>query len=146
MLVIAIIALIFIGPDQIPEVARTLGRLLNDVRRSTEDLKREFQDKAGLPRNLDEWVSTPRIAPPRIESSGQEGDEHADPHEGLDHESLGHAPSVEEGGTSAVEPVQMDLGDATELTKIAPKNVGEAFGETLVDQMADTKDPKKHES
>jgi sec-independent protein translocase protein TatB len=40
---LAIIALVVIGPKQLPEVARTLGRFLNELRRTTtvmtEDLK-----------------------------------------------------------------------------------------------------------
>jgi len=58
MIVIAVIALIFIGPDQIPQVARTVGRFLNELRRSTDDIKRQFSDQAGLPRDFsgfDEW-------------------------------------------------------------------------------------------
>lgn len=45
MAIIAGLALILIGPKQLPEVARTLGRLLNDIRRSagsfTDDIKRQ---------------------------------------------------------------------------------------------------------
>lgn len=58
MLVIAVIALIFIGPDQIPEVARTIGRFINDLKKSTDDLKREFHQQSGLPKNFDEWMAT----------------------------------------------------------------------------------------
>ena len=43
MIVIAALALILIGPKQLPEVARNLGRLLNDLKRSagsfTDELK-----------------------------------------------------------------------------------------------------------
>lgn len=42
MLVIAILALIFIGPKQLPEVARTIGRFLNELRRSSDAIKEEF--------------------------------------------------------------------------------------------------------
>lgn len=45
MAIIAGLALILIGPKQLPEVARTVGRLLNELRRSagsfTEDLKKQ---------------------------------------------------------------------------------------------------------
>lgn len=45
MAIIAALALILIGPKQLPEMARTLGRLLNELRRSagsfTEDLKKQ---------------------------------------------------------------------------------------------------------
>lgn len=39
MIVIGVIALIFIGPDQIPETARVVGRFINDLRRSTDEVK-----------------------------------------------------------------------------------------------------------
>lgn len=45
MILLAIIALIVIPPDKLPEVARQLARLLNDIKRSTsgiwDDLKHE---------------------------------------------------------------------------------------------------------
>jgi len=45
MAIIAGLALILIGPKQLPEVARTVGRLLNELRRSagsfTDDLKKQ---------------------------------------------------------------------------------------------------------
>lgn len=66
MLVIAVIALIFIGPDQLPEVARTLGRFFNDIRRSTDDIKRDFHRQSGLPRNLDDWWEPPRNSNPQV--------------------------------------------------------------------------------
>lgn len=37
--VVAALALIFIGPKRLPEVARQIGRLLGDVRRTTDDFK-----------------------------------------------------------------------------------------------------------
>ena len=119
MMVIAIIALIFIGPDQIPEVARTVGRLLNDIRRSTDDLKRDFQEKSGLPRDLNDWVAQPRrIAPREPVEPTDPAHESADPYEGLDAESLGHVQdavhaSVEaQPGPIQPEPAQLELGEA----------------------------------
>lgn len=42
---LAVLALIVIGPKELPEVARTLGRFLNELKRSsnvfTEDLKKQ---------------------------------------------------------------------------------------------------------
>jgi sec-independent protein translocase protein TatB len=42
MIVIAIIALIVIGPKQLPQVAATVGRMLNEFRRATSDLTGSF--------------------------------------------------------------------------------------------------------
>lgn len=39
LLLLGVIALIFIGPNQLPEVARTVGRLLNEWRRATSDFQ-----------------------------------------------------------------------------------------------------------
>ena len=44
MLVIAVIALVVLGPKRLPELARTLGRTLAEFRRSATDLRREFSD------------------------------------------------------------------------------------------------------
>lgn len=90
MIVIAVIALIFIGPDQIPEVARTVGRFLNDLRRSTDDIKRQFSDQAGIPRDLsslEQWQKN------RHQYQDQSQNQNADIHEGLNHEQLGHKPA-----------------------------------------------------
>ena len=37
-LAIGVIALLVIGPKQLPEVARVVGRLLTELRRATQDL------------------------------------------------------------------------------------------------------------
>lgn len=42
MFLLGIIALIFIGPEQLPQLARTLGRLLNEWKRATSDLQSTF--------------------------------------------------------------------------------------------------------
>lgn len=38
IVLIAVIALIFIGPKQLPEIARSIGRALNELKRASEDL------------------------------------------------------------------------------------------------------------
>lgn len=45
ILVIAVIAIVFIGPDQLPDLARTIGRFLNDLKRSTDSLKDDFRNQ-----------------------------------------------------------------------------------------------------
>lgn len=48
ILAIAVIAIVFIGPDQLPDVARTIGRFLNDLKRSTDSLKDDFKSQIQL--------------------------------------------------------------------------------------------------
>ncbi len=42
MLVLGVIALLVIGPKQLPEVARVIGRTLNEFKRATGDLTSTF--------------------------------------------------------------------------------------------------------
>lgn len=45
MILIAVIALIFIGPKELPEVARMLGRFINDLRRASSGITDEIKDQ-----------------------------------------------------------------------------------------------------
>ncbi len=38
LLIIGAIALVFIGPKELPEIARVIGRMLNELRRATSDI------------------------------------------------------------------------------------------------------------
>jgi sec-independent protein translocase protein TatB len=38
VVLISVLSLIFIGPKQLPEIARALGRALNELKRASEDL------------------------------------------------------------------------------------------------------------
>lgn len=44
LLLLGAIALIFIGPQQLPEMARTLGRLLNELKRASSDFQQTFTE------------------------------------------------------------------------------------------------------
>lgn len=39
ILVVLVVALIFLGPDQLPKVARQIARFIHDFRKAGEDLK-----------------------------------------------------------------------------------------------------------
>jgi sec-independent protein translocase protein TatB len=45
MVIIVVVALIFIGPQQLPEVMRTLGRGLVQLKRATNDIRSTVQDE-----------------------------------------------------------------------------------------------------
>lgn len=44
MVVIAVLALLVIGPKQLPEVARSIGKFLNELKRNTGDISSAFFD------------------------------------------------------------------------------------------------------
>ncbi len=43
LLVVLVIAVIFLGPDKIPETARTLGKWFNEIKSSLDDIKNSMQ-------------------------------------------------------------------------------------------------------
>jgi len=44
LIIIGVIALVFIGPKQLPEVARVIGRLINEWKRATSEFSSTFKD------------------------------------------------------------------------------------------------------
>jgi Tat protein translocase TatB subunit len=45
---LAVLALVVIGPKQLPEVARTLGRLLNELRRASNSFSEELRQQVKI--------------------------------------------------------------------------------------------------
>ncbi len=48
IIIIAIFALIVLGPKELPQVARTVGKTLRDVRKASDDLKETFEREVML--------------------------------------------------------------------------------------------------
>ncbi len=64
LVVILVVALVVLGPKRLPEVARTLGKAMAELRRQTADVMDEFQVQAMLD---DEGPrKTPAPAPPAV--------------------------------------------------------------------------------
>ena len=60
ILLIAVLALIFIGPKQLPEVARVIARLLNEWKRATSDFTSSFTDlRTDLHNRIEEQPAKP---------------------------------------------------------------------------------------
>jgi sec-independent protein translocase protein TatB len=49
LLVILVIAVLVVGPKNLPELARTLGKVFGQFQRAADDLKREFEEPASPP-------------------------------------------------------------------------------------------------
>jgi sec-independent protein translocase protein TatB len=62
---VAAIALIVFGPDKLPEIARTVGRTLSQLRRMADEVRDEFKD--GLDFDLDEDEDDRKAPAPRAD-------------------------------------------------------------------------------
>ncbi len=48
VLIIAVLALVLLGPEQLPGAARTAGKWMRELRRATEDLKDQIETEIDL--------------------------------------------------------------------------------------------------
>lgn len=71
IMVIAVVALIVVGPERLPKVARTLGHLLGRVRRYVGDVKNDIQREMEV-EELNELHSSVQEAAHSIEDSVRE--------------------------------------------------------------------------
>jgi sec-independent protein translocase protein TatB len=133
LVVIALVALIVIGPERLPRVARTLGALMGRAQRYVNDVKADIQREVDLD-ELKDIRSTFQDAAKSVEQSvNQVGQELQATGESLDR-SLSEAveskdePVAEESlvpGEMPAAPAQMDLGleskPAADAAAPAPK-------------------------
>ncbi len=54
MVVITIVALIVVGPEKLPELARTAARTIGELKRSAESLKRTIAEESGAQEIIEE--------------------------------------------------------------------------------------------
>jgi sec-independent protein translocase protein TatB len=68
LLLLGLIALIFIGPSQLPEVARTIGRLINEWKRATSDFQStittHLTDEVSQRRMESQTIEQPHVQTP----------------------------------------------------------------------------------
>jgi Tat protein translocase TatB subunit len=67
IMVVAVVALIVFGPQRLPEIARSIGRALNELKRQADDIRSEFE--AGLD-ITDEPAGPDEPAKPKPEDPG----------------------------------------------------------------------------
>jgi sec-independent protein translocase protein TatB len=60
ILIIAVLALLLLGPERLPEAAKTLGKGLRDIRRATDDLKDQVEREI----YSDDKKPRPSLVPP----------------------------------------------------------------------------------
>lgn len=65
LIVILLLALIVLGPQRLPELARTLGRGFAMLKRAADDAQGQVRDELRVVEELTEPPSTPDPSPPR---------------------------------------------------------------------------------
>lgn len=69
VIILGVLALLLIGPKQLPELARTLGRLLNEFKRATGDITSVVTDfKHSGEKMLRDFDEEPKTTKPQREA------------------------------------------------------------------------------
>jgi sec-independent protein translocase protein TatB len=119
ILVLGVIALIFLGPEQLPELARTVGRFMNDLKRSTESITEDLKAQV----NID-------LQEKRRELSSESQDSHAEHSDGktelhglekkeeqMDLFSEDHMSRIKENGENIQAQDQLELSEQAKLAE-----------------------------
>jgi len=62
--IVAILALVLLGPDKLPETARTLGKTLKDLKKATDGLKDQFESEMySAEKSIERLVNAPDVPP-----------------------------------------------------------------------------------
>jgi TatA/E family protein of Tat protein translocase len=76
IIVLLIIALVLFGPDDLPDIARALGKIVYEIKKITGDMTKEFQEAVNTPSNmLKKTLDDALYATPK--KSGQEAKKEA---------------------------------------------------------------------
>jgi sec-independent protein translocase protein TatB len=64
LMLVLIVALLVLGPERLPRVARDVGRVVGDLRRTSDEFREEFlqADKYLAAEKIIDKVSTPAVA------------------------------------------------------------------------------------
>jgi sec-independent protein translocase protein TatB len=62
IVIIAVLALLLLGPDRLPDAAKTLGKGLRDLRKATEDLKDQVEREIYV--DDTKKIARPALVPP----------------------------------------------------------------------------------
>jgi len=52
IIILLIIALVLFGPDDLPDIARALGKVVREIKKLTSDMTKEFQEAVNTPSNM----------------------------------------------------------------------------------------------
>ena len=64
LVIIAVLALVLLGPDRLPEAAKTIGKTVKELRRASEGLKEQLEAEfAKAESSLEKAINAPDVPP-----------------------------------------------------------------------------------
>lgn len=72
LIILMVIALVLFGPEDLPDVARAIGKVVFEVKKIAGDMTKEFQDAVNTPSNVLKKTLDDTLKTPAPKKSGQE--------------------------------------------------------------------------
>jgi TatA/E family protein of Tat protein translocase len=115
LLLILVLALIVFGPRKLPEIGKSLGRMMAEFRKASTEFRRTIEDEVELEKRRDEAAkpATPALPASPAAAPGTNG--------GLAPGTEAVEPSLAPGVTPAAETVARDVEPVTPAEPIQPK-------------------------
>jgi len=64
IVIIAVLALVLLGPDRLPEAAKTIGKTVRDLKKATDGLKDQIEAELHqAERSIDKAINAPDVPP-----------------------------------------------------------------------------------
>jgi sec-independent protein translocase protein TatB len=64
LVIVAILALVLLGPDRLPEAAKTIGKTLKDFKKATDGLKDQIETELySAEKSIEKYVNAPDVPP-----------------------------------------------------------------------------------
>jgi sec-independent protein translocase protein TatB len=110
IIIILGLALLLLGPDQLPSLAKSLGKGLRELRKATDDLKGQFESEiARIDLNNDQPQKTIAPVPPPPDAAKADGDKPPEP------------PPVPSNDPAAARAAARRAAVASQLKLVAPE-------------------------
>jgi sec-independent protein translocase protein TatB len=122
MLIVLAVALIFIGPKKLPDLAKSLGRAMGEFKRATSDLKQSIESETGVDDVRQSFDEVKEDIKAQVDLAGEVPDPSPSPSESPT--DLSQAASLDpakensaEEGSAQKDSAQKDSDDTSDGTK-----------------------------
>jgi Tat protein translocase TatB subunit len=93
LLLILVIALIVFGPRKLPEIGKSIGKMMVEFRRASNDFKRTIEDEVEADK-MRQSLDAPRSEPSALEASSSQYSSEPPPSEAVATDPAGAAPEA----------------------------------------------------
>jgi Tat protein translocase TatB subunit len=136
MLIILAVALIFLGPKKLPELAKSLGRAMGEFKRATADLKQSIESETGMDDVRQSFGEVKEEIKTQVDLAGEVPDPSPPPSEGPTEVAPAASLDPAEEGSDEEDATKDDADDMS-------ADANDRQGDASPDHHSDSRDTQK---